>query len=72
MALYEIRKDAIVPVVGTSFGLEQVRERGDLQRLLRSNIDAVCPETLVLGEEFCDWDDTLWGHSTCRPHWTFC
>jgi hypothetical protein len=58
MSLYEIQKDAIVKVKPTSFNLEQLRERGDLQRLLRANIDAVCPDTMVLAEEFCDWDDS--------------
>jgi hypothetical protein len=60
MALYELRKDEIVPVALTSFTLEQVRERGDLQRLLRHNIKAVCPEpeTMVLAEEFADWADS--------------
>jgi hypothetical protein len=58
MALYEIRSDAIVSITATSFGLEQVHERGDLQRLLRTNINVVCPDTLVIAEEFCDWDDS--------------
>jgi hypothetical protein len=58
MALYEIGKDAITPVTGTSFGVEHVRERGDLQRLLRTNIDVICPDAMVLAEEFCDWDDS--------------
>ena len=58
MALYEIKSDAIVSVAGTSFGLEHLRERGNLQRLLRANINVVCPDTMVLAEEFCDWDDS--------------
>jgi hypothetical protein len=58
MALYEIKSEAIVSVAGTSFGEEHVRERGDLQRLLRANINVVCPDTMVLAEEFCDWDDS--------------
>src|SRR5215813_11476645 len=58
MALYEIKSDAIVSVAGTSFGLERVRERDDLQRLLRTNIGVVCVDTMVLAEEFCDWDDS--------------
>jgi hypothetical protein len=58
MALYEIGKDAITPVTGTYFGLEHVRERGDLQRLLRTNIHVICPDAMVLAEEFCYWDDS--------------
>jgi hypothetical protein len=58
MALYEVKSDAIVAISATSFGLEHVRERDDLQRLLRTNINVVCPDTMVLAEEFCDWDDS--------------
>lgn len=58
MALYEIKSGGIVSVTPTSFGLEHVRERGDLQRVLRTNIKVVCPDTMVLAEEFCDWDDS--------------
>lgn len=58
MALYEIKSDAIVAVAPTDFGLENVRERTDLQRLLRANVSAVCPDTMVVAEEFCDWDDS--------------
>jgi len=58
MTLYEIKSDAIVPVTTTEFGRENLRERSDLQRLLRANISVVCPDTLVLGEEFRDWDDS--------------
>jgi hypothetical protein len=58
MALYEIKSDAIVSVARTSFGLEHVRERGDLQRLLRAKINVVCPDTMVLAEEFCEWDES--------------
>jgi hypothetical protein len=58
MALYEMKSDAIVAVHATSFGLEHVHERSDLQRLLRTNINIVCPDTMVLAEEFSDWDDS--------------
>ena len=58
MALYEIKHDAIESVTPTAFGVEHVRERGDLQRLLRAHIGVVCPDTMVLAEEFCGWDDS--------------
>src|SRR5262245_33809061 len=58
MTLYEIKSDAIVPVTTTEFGRENLRERSDLQRLLRAKLPVVCPDTLVLGEEFRDWDDS--------------
>jgi hypothetical protein len=58
MALYEIKSDAIVSVTTTSFGVEHVHERADLQRLLRTNISVVSLDTMVLAEEFCNWDDS--------------
>ena len=58
MALYEITSEAIVDVAATEFRLEQLRERTDLQRVLRAKLAVVCPESMVLAEEFCDWDDS--------------
>ncbi len=47
---------AIVAVPPTSFSAQGVRERADLQRLLREHIEIVSPETLVIAEEFGSWD----------------
>ena len=58
MAIYEITKDRIQTVAETKFSTAGVRERTDLQRLLREQIDIVSPETLVIGEEFGDWEDS--------------
>ena len=58
MAIYEITKDQIRTVSETSFGKAGVRERGDLQRLLRDQIQIVSPDTLVVSEEFGDWEDS--------------
>ena len=33
-------------------------ERGDLQRLLREQIGAIAPDTLVISEEFGEWEDS--------------
>lgn len=33
-------------------------ERGDLQRLLRTQIDVIAPGTMVLAEEFSEWEDS--------------
>ena len=33
-----------------------IRERQDLQRVLRENIEAVSPGTLVIAEEFSEWE----------------
>ena len=58
MPIYEITKDRIQTVAETKFSTAGVRERTDLQRLLRQQIDIVSPETLVIGEEFGDWEDS--------------
>jgi len=58
MSIYEITKDHIRSVTETKFSAAGVRERADLQRLLREQIDIVSPETLVIGEEFGDWEDS--------------
>ncbi|HEV8712295.1 MAG TPA: hypothetical protein VGX03_05635 [Candidatus Binatia bacterium] len=56
MALYNLTQSAIVRVPETSFASARVRERVDLQRLLRTNIGVIAPDTLVIAEEFGSWD----------------
>lgn len=58
MPIYELTQEALAPVPETSFSVEQLTERGDLQRLLRDRIDVVAPGCLVLAEEFGSWDDS--------------
>jgi hypothetical protein len=58
MSLYEIHGNRLEAVPETSFAAERLSERYDLQRLLRDRIEIVAPETMVLAEEFCDWDDS--------------
>ena len=58
MAIYEITSDSLKPIPPTTFEDSKLAERGDLQRLLRDNIQAVSPDTLIIAEEFSDWDDS--------------
>ncbi|MGF1453576.1 MAG: hypothetical protein ACFB21_16060, partial [Opitutales bacterium] len=58
MALYEMTSDAFREVTPASFSELQVRERGDLQRLLRTQIDVIADDLYVLAEEFGDWEDS--------------
>ncbi len=58
MPLYELTHDDLRPIQETTFATEQFREREDLQRLLRERIEVICPDTLVLTEEFCEWQDS--------------
>jgi hypothetical protein len=57
MAIYEIQADAFRKVEETSFAAADIRERADLQRLLRANVEAISPDTLVIAEEFGEWED---------------
>jgi len=58
MAIYEITTERIIPFDETSFGAAGLREREDLQRLLKAQIDVVCPDTLVIAEGFRDWEES--------------
>lgn len=58
MPLYEMTADAFRPLAQASFADLKVRERGDLQRLLRTQIDVLGDDLYVLSEEFGDWEDS--------------
>jgi hypothetical protein len=42
----------------TSFGTLGILERFDLQAALKDQIDVICPDCLVISEEFSEWDDS--------------
>jgi len=58
MAIYEIATDKIVSFEETSFESAGLREREDLQRLLKAQIEIVCPDMLVISEGFREWEDS--------------
>lgn len=58
MALYNINTDSLSPLERTSFQAEGIRERGDLQRLLKSSIDVIDNSLMVLAEEYGNWEDS--------------
>ena len=58
MAIYRITNDRLSQIEQTSFASEGLRERQDLQQLLKERIEVVSPDTLVLSEEFGDWQDS--------------
>ncbi len=58
MAIYEISSDKFRKIDETSFSIAGLRERQDLQRLLRCQIEIVAPDTLVISEEFMEWQDS--------------
>jgi len=58
MAIYEIQADGIAKIEPTTFSTAGVKERSDLQRLLRKQIGIISPNTLVIDEEFGQWEES--------------
>ena len=58
MAIYEITPDQFRRIAETSFGSQSLTERQHLQRLLRTQIETISPDTLIIAEEFGNWDDS--------------
>ncbi|WP_171206759.1 hypothetical protein [Ruegeria sp. HKCCA0235A] len=56
MPIFEFASGSIQPLVKTTFNEAQLLERRDLQRLLRANVSVIAPDTLVIAEEFGDFD----------------
>jgi len=58
MALYKIDPDSLQPLEETTFTAEQIREREGLQALLRDRVEVIAPDTMVLAEEYSEWQDS--------------
>src|SRR5215208_5098202 len=58
MTLYHLSRESLQQLEQTTFEQAGIRERNDLQRVLRSNIGAIAPDCLVMSEEFGDWSDS--------------
>ncbi len=58
MSIYRIDGEQLVPAERTTFKAQGLEERRDLQNLLRSQIDVISPGTLIVSEEFGDWQDS--------------
>lgn len=58
MPLYEITSESLVRITETSFDRAGVHERSDLQRLLKKQIDVILSDTLVIAEEFGEWEES--------------
>lgn len=61
MPIFEISSDrnSIRKVMATTYTEEGLREKEDLQRLLKNEIGIVAEDTLIIAEEFCEWEDSL-------------
>lgn len=57
MAIYEYTSEKLNEISETEFKTLGIKERADLQRLLRDQIEIVAPECLVISEEFGDWEE---------------
>jgi len=56
MPIHEFARHGIRHLPKITFAEVGLKERRDLQRLLRDEIEVIAPETLVIAEEFGDWD----------------
>jgi hypothetical protein len=56
--VYRLSPESIDALSEITFAAAGIKERGDLQRLLRSQIEVISPDTMVITEEFGDWDDS--------------
>ena len=58
MPVFEITQDRLIPLQPTAFSSHGLRERGDLQRLLRDRVEVIVPDMLVVTEESGGWEDS--------------
>lgn len=58
MALYEITSNNLAKISQTTFDQAGLRERDDLQRLLKKQIEVILPDTLIVSEEFSEWEES--------------
>jgi len=58
MAIYELTRETIREIAPITFADVGISERNDLQRVLREHIEVISPGTLVIAEEFGEWEDS--------------
>lgn len=58
MPIYKVSSESISPVEKTTFSAVNLHERRDLQRILREKIEVISPGTLVIAEEYAEWDES--------------
>ena len=58
MPLYRVATEGLQRVTPTTFAQEGLRERGDLQRLLKADISVLAADLMIVSEEFGDWEDS--------------
>ncbi len=55
---FEHQTPLITKLDAVSFSWLGIGERAHLQAALKNHIQAISPDTLVISEEFCEWDDS--------------
>ena len=58
MPIFQIDNNSIQPIASATFPDLRLLERQNLQRLLKSRIDVISPDTLLVAEEFSEWEDS--------------
>lgn len=58
MPLYRLGSNDLEGLPTSKFADLGIKERTDLQRLLRANIEPIAPGCLVLAEEFGQWEES--------------
>jgi RecB family endonuclease NucS len=58
MPIYVFGQDGINRVEETTFSQVGLHERRDLQRLLREHVEVIAPDTLIISEEFGEWEES--------------
>ncbi|CAB3709794.1 hypothetical protein [Achromobacter aegrifaciens] len=58
MPLYELSADSLVSIPSATYSALNLRERDDIQRLIRDQTEVILPDLFVLTEEFGDWEDS--------------
>ena len=56
MPIFELCDEGIKRLPKTTFAEQGIRERQDIHRLLRDQIEIISENTMVIAEEFGDWD----------------
>ena len=55
--LFRINENKMQRLEDTTFEQQKLKER-QVQDMLKTRIDVIAPDTLVVAEEFCDWKDS--------------
>ena len=58
MAIFEMTENGLNPIQITSFANAGFKERNHLQKHLKNQIQIIAPDTLVIAEEFGNWEDS--------------